>query len=52
MLDNLTLLAILITVFWVGALLYYYRTTVRQDDIREDLDSLRQKLDELEGRDL
>lgn len=50
MLDNLTLLAIIIIVFWLGALAYYFVTSQKQDAIREDLDALRNRLDELEGR--
>lgn len=50
MLDNLTLLAVIISVFWLGALGYYFYTSRQQDEIRADLDALRAKLDELEGR--
>lgn len=51
MVENLTVLAIIITVFWLGALAYYTYTSRQQSDIREDLDTLRRKLDEIEGRD-
>lgn len=51
MVENLTVLAIIITVFWLGALAYYYYTSRQLGDIREDLDALRSKLDELEERD-
>ncbi len=50
MLENLTLLAIIITVFWMAALAYYLYTSRQQNEIREDLDDLREKLEHLEKR--
>lgn len=51
MLDNLTLLAIIIIIFWVGALAYYFYISRQQNEIRKDLDALREKLDETEELD-
>lgn len=51
MLENLTVLAVIIIVFWVGALAYYFYTSRQQDEIREDLDDLREKLEQLETKD-
>lgn len=51
MLENLTLLAIIIIVFWLGALGYYFYTSRQQSDIQDDLTSLRAKLDEFEKND-
>jgi hypothetical protein len=50
-LDNLTVLAIVIAAFWLGALAYYFYTSRQQGAIRHDLDALRDKLDELEEQD-
>ena len=49
MLDNLTLLAIIIIVVWVATLAYYFHVSRQQKEIREDLDALRAMLDEEEG---
>lgn len=51
MLENLTLLAVVIIVFWLGALAYYFYTSRQQTEIREDLDDLREKLNQLESKD-
>lgn len=48
MLENLTLLAIIIIIFWLGALTFYFYTSRQQHDIQNDLDALRAKLDELD----
>jgi len=50
-LDNLTVLAVIIIIFWVGALAYYFYTSRQQREIRNDLDALRKKLDETEEQD-
>jgi hypothetical protein len=47
-LDNLTILAIVIIVFWLGALAFYFYTSRQQRDIRSDLDALRTRLEELD----
>ena len=51
MVENLTILAIIIIVFWLGALAYYTYTSRQQSVIRKELDALRSKLEELEGQD-
>lgn len=51
MLENLTLLAVIIIVFWMAALAYYFYTSRQQNEIREDLDDLHEKLDRLEKQD-
>ncbi len=48
MLENLTILAIIIILFWLGALLYYYVTATKQSDIQQDLDKLRRTLDDMD----
>jgi hypothetical protein len=47
-LDNLTILAIVIIVFWLGALAFYFYTSRQQSSIRADLDALRGRLEELD----
>lgn len=49
-LDNLTMLAIVIIVFWLGALAFYFYTSRQQRDIRADLDALRARLEELDEK--
>lgn len=51
MLENLTLLAVIITVFWMAALAYYFYTSRQQNEIRDDLEDLREKLEQLEKQD-
>ena len=48
MFENLTVLAIVIIVIWVGAFVYYLRMSRRQQRLREELDALRAMLDEEE----
>lgn len=48
MLDNLPLLALIIIVFWLGALAFYFYTSRQQKEIRGDLDALREMLGEEE----
>lgn len=50
MLENLTYLAIIITIFWLGAIGFYFYTSRQQSEIQDDLASLRAKLDELENK--
>lgn len=47
-LDNLTILATVIIVFWLGALAFYFYTSRQQKDIRAELDALRARLEELD----
>lgn len=46
MLDNLTLLAVVIIVFWLGALAYFFYTSRQQKEIQEELDVLRDMLED------
>lgn len=50
MLDNLTILAVVIIVFWLGALAFYFYTSRQQRSIRDDLDALRGRLEELDEK--
>ena len=45
MFDNLTLLIVIIALFWLGAFGYYLYTSRQQNQIAEDLDRLNKKLD-------
>lgn len=45
MLDNLTLLAVLIILFWLGAIAYYFYTSRQHRQIRDELDELRKMLE-------
>lgn len=49
MLDNLTLLALIIIVVWLATLAFYFYTSRQQKDIRQELDEVRALLDEGEG---
>lgn len=51
MVENLTVLAVIIILFWLGAIGYYLYTSRQQKDIQDDLTTLRAKLDELEAKD-
>lgn len=46
MLDNLTLLALLIIGVWVLTFVLYFYTSRQQKEIREELDALRALLEE------
>jgi preprotein translocase subunit YajC len=46
--DNLTLIAIVIIVVWLFALGFYFYISRQQKDIVEDMDELRESLDESE----
>ena len=50
MIDNLTVLAVIVIVLWIATLLYYYRVSRQQREIQEELDALRVRLEETEGR--
>ena len=50
MLDNLTLLAIVIIVVWAATLVFYFYTSRQQKDIREELEEVRALLEEEDGR--
>jgi preprotein translocase subunit YajC len=49
MLQNLTMLAILILILWAGALAYYFIVSRQQKQISEEIEELRQLLEETEG---
>jgi hypothetical protein len=48
MLENLTLVVIVIVVLWLGAFGYYLYTSRQQNSIADDLERLQKKLDEAE----
>ncbi len=48
MLENLTLVAVVIAVLWLGAFGYYLYTSRQQSSIADDLERLQKKLDEAE----
>lgn len=48
-LDNLTLLAVVIIVFWMAAMAYYIYTSRQQQEIRKELQGLRSMLDEVDA---
>lgn len=49
MLDNLTVLAVIIIVIWLATLAYFFYTSRQQTDIRQELDELRKLMDQEEG---
>lgn len=48
MLDNLTLVALLIIVVWVATLAYYFYVSRQQTEIREELEGLQKLMDQEE----
>ena len=44
--DNLTLLAIIISIFWLAAIGYYLYVSGRQDEVSEEIEELGEALDE------
>jgi Na+/H+ antiporter NhaB len=44
--DNLTVLAIIISVFWLAAFGYYMYVSRRQVELSEEVEELREALDE------
>ncbi|MCA9920318.1 MAG: hypothetical protein KC445_20320 [Anaerolineales bacterium] len=48
MFENLTLLIVIIALFWLGAFGFYMYTSRQQKNIAEDLDRLNNKLDKSE----
>lgn len=48
MFENLTLLIVIIALFWLGAFGYYLYTSRQQNHIANDLDRLNKKLDKSE----
>ena len=51
MFDNLLLVIIIIIVLWLGAYSYYWVSSRQQKDIVDQVEQLRQKLDEVERKD-
>jgi len=45
-LDNLTLIAIIIMVLWLGAIGYYFYTSRQQNAISHEIDDLKEMLGE------
>jgi hypothetical protein len=48
MFDNLIVVAIIIIVFWLGALAYYFYVSRQQNELGEEIGKLREQLDTLE----
>jgi hypothetical protein len=46
--DNFVLVAVIVSVLWIAAIAFYFYTVRQQRDIVEDIDELRDKLDEVE----
>jgi hypothetical protein len=42
------LVAVIVSVLWIAAIAFYFYTVRQQRDIVEDIDELREKLDEVE----
>ena len=51
MFENLTLVIVLIVIFWLGTYGFYLYTSRQQKDIVEDLERLNKKLDAVEKQD-
>ncbi len=51
MFENLTLVIVLIVVFWLGTIGFYLYTSRQQREIVDDLERLNEKLDRTEKRD-
>ncbi len=49
--DNLTLLAIFITLLWFAVLAYYFYVSRQQRDIAEEIEELRDMLDRVDKND-
>jgi hypothetical protein len=45
-LDNLTLIALIIMVLWIGAIGYYFYTSRQQNTISHEIDELKEMLGE------
>ncbi|MCA9900683.1 MAG: hypothetical protein H6654_13535 [Ardenticatenaceae bacterium] len=50
MFENLTLLIVIIALFWLGAFGFYMYTSRQQKNIADDLDRLNTKLDKSEAQ--
>jgi preprotein translocase subunit YajC len=49
MLDNLVVVAIVIIVLWLGAMAFYFYVSRQQGDLADEIEKLREQLDEIEG---
>lgn len=49
MLDNLVVVAIVIIVLWLGAMAFYFYVSRQQSDLADEIEKLRQQLNEIEG---
>ncbi|MCL4867862.1 MAG: hypothetical protein KJ063_02740 [Anaerolineae bacterium] len=48
MLENLTLVAVVIIIIWLGTLVFYLYTSRQHADLQNELEALEQQLDRLE----
>jgi Zn-dependent protease with chaperone function len=48
MFDSLIVVAILIIVLWLGAMAYYLFVSRQQSDLADEIEKLREQLDEIE----
>ncbi len=46
MFDNLTLIAVIVIVFWLGIFAFYMMTAKKQDDIQKEIESVEKMLEE------
>lgn len=46
MFENLLLIVVVIMIMWIGILAYYLVTSRQQADLQQDIESLREMLDE------
>jgi Tfp pilus assembly protein PilO len=45
MFENMLVIVIIVTIFWVGAFAYYFFLSRQQADIAEDIEKLQKQLD-------
>ena len=50
MLENLALVAVVIIVLWLGAMAFYFYVSRQQRDLADEIEKLRDQLDEAEGK--
>ena len=46
MFDNLTLIAIIVILFWLGIFAYYMITSRQQQELQKDMEELQEMLDD------
>ena len=49
MFDNLMVVALIIIVLWLGAMAYYFYVSRQQRDLADEIEKLREQLDDAEG---